>query len=88
MTNVIVIIEIIEEVNVEMFTIWLRKNFCKVKMCMLYAFFANQKFLYHLYIVYNYLRILSVYWVYWLVNYHSVECLGVLARVVHNMSYL
>ena len=53
-------------------------------MCMLYAFLANQKFLCHLHFVNNPLRTPSVYWVYWLMNCHSVEYLGVLARVVHN----
>ena len=40
-TNIIMIIEIIEEVNRKMFTLLLRKKFYKVKMYVLHAFVAN-----------------------------------------------
>ena len=52
-TSVIVIIEIMEDVNVKIFTILLRKKFLLGGNVYLVCLFANQKFLCHCYYVCN-----------------------------------
>ena len=42
MTNIIVIIETIEDVNVKIFTTVFKRNFCKVMMHVVYAFLARE----------------------------------------------